>query len=308
MSAIYTITPSSHANTVKVDQAWSGSGIASGFKNFIQFPWKDGVLLIGQAADGAVQSYHLTGAAPFVTPVASKFDLAGPCDILQPFVIGAQQHVIAYRAQKGELSFHRVNADLTLSKPFKYHRLRSPGLTTGWTMMQPLTYLGMVYYVTYDRKTGAVEMFNVNVTAESEDGAPPLQTLNVWSWMWAHGWTHFAFFQFGGENFFFKINVDTPNVNIDHLSLDPNSRSNEVCTQKGKEWPDNQDPGLKVRPLTLSHGTPYLVSYMPSGRTTFFRVNADCQGWTKEAEQNTVAGASDIVTYRIDDQSFALLY
>jgi hypothetical protein len=308
MGAIYTISPSAQANAVKVDQAWSGGGIGSGLKNLIQFPWANGVLLLGQAAGGALQSYQLTATAPFVAPVASKFDLAGACDILQPFVIGGQQHVIAYRAQKGELSFHRVGADLTLSKPFKYHRLRSPGLTTGWTMMQPLTYLGMVYYVTYDRKTGAVEMFNVNVTADSEGGAAPLSTLNVWSWMWAHGWTHFAFFQFGGENFFFKINVDTPNVNIDHLSLDPNSRSNEVCTQKGDEWPDNQDPTLKVRPLTLSHGTPYLISYLPSGKTTFFRVNADCQGWTKEAEQKTIADASDIVTYRIGDQSFALFY
>jgi hypothetical protein len=313
MSTIFKISPSTAADAVDVADIWSGSDIPAGLTNLIQFPWDGGVLLLGQAADGSVKSFQLSAAAPFVKPVAGKFDLGGACDILQPFVIGGQQHVIAYRREtpgrkKGELSFHRVNADLTLSKPFIYYRLRSPGLTTGWTMMQPLTYLGMVYYLTYDFDTGIVEMFNVNVTANAADGVPPLQTLNVWSWTWAMGWKHFAFFQFGGENFFFKINVKSPNVNIDHLTLDPNQRSNEVCTQKGKEMPDNQDPALKVRPLTMARGAPYLVTYMPSGQTTFFRVASDCQGWTKEAERNTVANASDIVTYRIGDQSFALFY
>lgn len=310
--ALYKITAAAQANAVDVDNVWTQGGtggIASGLKNFVQFPWDDGVLLLGQAADGSVQSYKLTAAAPFVAPVSSKFDLGGACDILKPFVIGGKQHLLAYRSQKGELSFHRVNADLTLSKPYRYHRLRSPGLTTGWTMLQPLTYMNMVYYVTYDIKSGAVEMFNVNVTATSDDDVPPLQTLNVWSWVWAHGWTHFAFFQFGGENFFFKINVDTPNVNIDHLNLDPNLRSNEVCTQQGKQMPDNQDKTLIVSPLTMAHGAPYLVSYLPAaGKTTFFRVNSDCLGWTQEAQTNTIIDATDIVTYRIGDQSFALFY
>jgi hypothetical protein len=308
--AIYRISESDQANTVTVDNVWtqSGTGIAPGLTNLITFPWDDGVLLLGQAADGSVASYKLADTAPHVTPLASNFDLAGPCDILRPFVIGGVQHLIAYRAQSGELSFHRVNDDLTLSKPMKSRRLRSPGLTTGWTLMEPLTYLGMVYYVSYDIKSGAVQMFDVNVTATSEGGVPPLRTLNVWSWQWAHGWTNFAFFQLGGDNFFFKINVDIPNVNIDHLSTNPNQRSNEVCTHKGDIMPDNQDHSLLVRPLTLSHGAPYLVSYMPSGTTRVFRVHADCQAWTQEAQADTVAGASDVVTYRIGEQSFALFY
>ncbi len=310
MSAIYEIKATNAANTLQVDEVETQSvGIVSGLKNFVQFPWDDGVLLLGQAADSSVQSYKLTATAPYVSPVASKFDLNGPCDILKTFVIGGQQHLLAYRAQQGKLAFHRVNADLTLSKPYGYSRLRSPGLTTGWTMLQPLTYLGMVYYVTYSINTGAVEMFNVNVKANVEDDAPPLQTLNVWSWEWAHGWTHFAFFQFGGENFFFKINVATPNVNIDHLCLDANLRSNEVCTQKGKEMPDNQDPSLIVRSLSMSYGAPYLVTYLPgAGNTNFFRINSDCQGWTNEAQLKTIAGASDIVPYRVGKRSFALFY
>jgi len=95
-------------------------------------------------------------------------------------------------------------------------------------------------------------MFNINVTASVTDDAPPLQTMNVWSWVWAHGWTHFAFFQFGGENFFFKINVAFPNVNIDHLSLDPNQRSNEVCTQKGLR--DAEQSGPRPEGARDDHG------------------------------------------------------
>jgi hypothetical protein len=310
--ALYEISVSEHTGIVNVSNVWtqSGVGIASGLKNFIQFAWDGGVLLLAQGADGSVQSYRLTAAAPFVAPVKSNFDLGGPCDILKPFLIGGVQHVVAYRAASGKLSFHRVNADMTLSKPYVYYRLRSPGLTTGWTMMETITYLNMAYYVSYDTKTGAVELFNINVTATGAGDIPPLQSLNVWSWEWAHDWTRFAFFQLGGENFFFKINIGpSPNVNIDHLCLDPNLRSNEVCTKMSKQMPNNQDPTLIVRPLILNQGTPYLVNYLPgTGATIFYRVHSDCQGWSSEASLNTVTGASDIVTYQLGGRSFALFY
>jgi hypothetical protein len=303
------LTTSPQATIEAADLSAQGGGdIAAGLTNLVTFPWKDGVALLGQAADGSVDSYLLTATAPYVTPAHAKIDLGGKCDILQAFVIGGVQHLIAYYADSGKLSFHRVNADLSVSKAFVYSRLRSPGLTAGWTMLQPLTYLGMVYYVSYDSKTGTVEMFDVNVTAVAQGDQPPLQTMNVWSWQWAHGWQNFAFFQLGGENFFFKINVEKPNVNIDHLSLDPNSRSNEVCTQKGDLMPYNQDKGLIVRSIAMTGGTPYLVTYQPSGETAFLRVTSDCQGWMQEAQATNPSGASDIVTYRIGADGFVLVY
>ena len=310
MSTLFEIAPSKTAGTVDVNKVWSGGDIASGLKNFIQFPWNGGALLLGQDANGKVLSYTLSATAPYVTPVTSNFDLGGPCDVLKPMVIGGVQHVVAYRAKSGKLSFHRVNADMTLSKPYVYYRLRSPGYTADWTMMETITYLNMVYYVSYDAKSGAVELFNVNVTATGDGETPPLQSLNVWSWQWAHDWTHFAFFQLGGENFFFKINIGpSPNVNIDHLCLDPNLRSNEVCTLMNKQMPNNQDPTLIVRALILDDGAPYLVNYLPAaGATIFYRVHADCQGWSNAASLTTVASASDIVTWRIGGQSFALFY
>ena len=307
-STIYAIKASSQPNALQVDTVWTqggSGGIAAGLKNLVQFPYADGALLLGQAADGAVQSYKLTAAAPYVTPVASKFDLGGPCDILKPFVIGGRQHLLAYRAKAGMLHFHQVNDDLTLSKSFNYARARSPGLTSNWTMLEPFTYLNKVYYATYDFDTGSVELFDVEVTASAPAGIPPLQTLNVWTWTWAKGWTHFAFFQFGGENFFFKINVMKPNVNIDHLNLDPNLRSNEVSTQMPLD--DSQSLDI-VRSFYMDGGAPYLVNYLKSGKATFYRVHGDCQGWTMEARLTAVADASDIVTYRIGDRSFALFY
>ena len=306
---IYAIKASSQANSLQVDKVWAqggSAGIAAGLTNFVQFPYGDGALLLGQASDGSLQSYKLTAAAPYVTPIASKFALGGPCDILKPFVIGGRQHLFAYRAKAGVLHLHQVNDDLTLSKAFEYYRARSPGLTSDWTMVQPITYLNRVYYATYDFNTGMVELFDIDVTAvASAVGVPPLQTLNVWSWTWAKGWTHFAFFEFGGENFFFKINVMKPNVNIDHLNLDPGLRSNEVSTQMKLE--DSQALDI-VRSLYMEGGAPYLVNYLKSGKTTFYRVHGDCQGWTMEARLTTVADASDIATYRIGDRSFALFY
>jgi hypothetical protein len=313
-AVLYEIVPSAKAGSVNAINVWTNSDgrIVAGLKSLVRFPWHDGVLLLGQASDNSVHSYKLTAASPFVVPLTSNFDLGGPCDILKSFVIGGVQHLIAYRAASGKLSFHRVNADMTLSKPYVYYRLRSPGLTTGWTVMEPIIFLNMVYYVSYEMKTGAVELFSIYMTATGEGDCPPLQSLNVWSWQWAQGWTHFAFFQLGGENFFFKINVGTsPNVNIDHLSLDPNLRSNEVCTRMNKQMPNNQDPTLIIRSLILDQGTPYLVNYLPgTGATNFYRVHADCQGWSSESPVDTITipGASDIVTYQLGGRSFALFY
>jgi hypothetical protein len=310
--AIYEISLLARAGAVDVKSVWAhrDGEIVAGLKNLIQFSWEGGVMILGQAADGSLQSYKLTDATPFVAPVTSNFDVGGPCDILKPFVIGGVQHLVAYRAAYGKLSFHRVNPDMTLSKPSVYYRLRAPGLTTGWTMLELITYLNMVYYVSYDAKTGAVELFKINVAAPADGDTPPLQSLNVWSWQWAHDWTRFAFFQLGGENFFFKINVgQSPNVNIDHLSLDPNVRSNEVCTEMNDQMPNNQDPTLIVRPLILNQGTPYLVNYLPgTGATSFYRVHSDCQGWSNEASLKTIIGASEIIPYQLGGRSFALFY
>lgn len=305
---IYAISPSDKPDALTVKSVWAqggGGSLATGFVHLTQFMKKGKPYLLGVTAKGAATAYRLRGKAPWVEPVNSKIDFGGPCDIVQPFVIGDQLHLIAYGAKAGLLKFFAIGNDLSSSKPFEYFRHRPPGITTGWTVLQPITYLNKVYYATYGFDTGAVDLFSISVTAASAGGASPLDTENVWSWIWAKGWTRFAFFQFGGENFFLKTDTLKPNVNIDHLNDDPNSRSNEVGTQMNLE--DAQKLDI-VRAFYQDGGAPYFLTYMKSGKTTFNRVHGDCLGWTTEARLTAGEDASQIVTYRIGGQSFALFY
>jgi len=312
---IYSIVPSDKPDALTVKSVWSQSGrgpLAAGFVHLIQFTRKGTPYLLGVNAKGTTAAYRLRPKAPWVEPVKAKIDLGGPCEILQPFAIGDRLHLLAYSskpnapgARAGLLKFFAIGNDLSSSTPFEYFRHRPPGITTGWTVLQPITYLNKVYYATYGFDTGAVDLFSISVTAASAGGAPPLDTENVWSWTWAKGWTRFAFFQFGGENFFLKTNTLVPNVNIDHLDNNPNSRSDEVGTQLNLE--DAQKLDI-VRAFYQAGGAPYFLTYMKSGKTTFNRVHGDCLDWTTEARLAAVEGASQIVTYRIGGQSFALFY
>lgn len=304
---LYAISPSDKPGALTVKSVWSGDGpLASGFVHLFQFAYAGTPYLLGVNAKGAATAYRLRSKAPWIEPVKSAIDLGGPCDIVQPFAIGDKLHLIAYTEKAGLLKFFAIGDGLTSSKtPFEYFRHRQPGVTTGWTVLQPLTYLNKNYYMAYGFHTGSVELFSISVTASAAGGAPPLDTENVWSWVWAKGWTRFAFFQFGGENFFLKTNTLKPNVNIDHLDSDPSIRSNEVGTEMVLE--DAQKLDI-CRSFYQEGNAPYFLTYMKTGKTTFNRVHGDCLGWTTEARLTAVKGASDIVTYRIDDQSFALFY
>jgi hypothetical protein len=305
---IYSISPSTTPNSLTVQSVWTQTGggpLAAGFTQLVHFTQQGAPCILGVAANGKTAAYQLQNRSPWITPVDSKIDLGGPCDIVQPFVIGDRLHMVAYQAKEGILRFYAIVDDFSSSKPFEYYRMRPPGITTGWTVLQPITYLNNVYYATYNFDIGAVDLFSISVTANSSGGAPPLDTRNVWSWTWAKGWTRFAFFTLGGENFFLKTNTLKPNVNIDHLNNDPNSRSNEVGTQMDLEDAQHLDI---VRAFYQAGGAPYFVTYMKSGKTTFNRVHGDCLGWTTESRLSAVAGATQIATYRIGDQSFALFY
>jgi len=53
---------------------------------------------------------------------------------------------------------------------------------------------------------------------------------SFWTKEWAQGWTRFAFFKMGGENFFLKTNPPHKNVNIDHMVDNPAEGSHPVGT------------------------------------------------------------------------------
>jgi hypothetical protein len=127
----------------------------------------------------------------------------------------------------------------------------------------------------------------------------------MWSHQWAKGWTRFAFFQFGGENFFLKTNTWKPNVNIDHVLDNISSGTAEVATKLDLQ--DAQDLH-RVEPFTRENGDPYFITYKGDGTVTFNRFWSDCLGWTTVASLASKPGASHIIPLSAADRSFLLVH
>ena len=311
---LYSIAAGSARGTLDVTQVWAQNGatpLPSGLKQIVPITSGSTTYLIGFDADGKGTALKTTSAAPFLTPVDSNIDV-GAADIINPFVLGNSPWLLAYQAEKGNLSFFPVTSDLTAPKPpFSYSHKRVP-LTANFTVCEPIVINDLLYVLMYSFKTGDVNIWSLNVTpyppAGSPPGTPALNILPVWVHQWAKSWDKFAFFYMGGESFFFKINFGPKlNVNIDHILDDPSEGSVEVGT-----WMQNQltDPTKIdiVEPFTMGAGEPYYVTYRNDGSTDWFRIHVDCQGWTKEASGSTVASATQVVPYQVGDDRFALFY
>jgi len=150
-------------------------------------------------------------------------------------------------------------------------------------------------FLGYNQANGSVALYSF----------PPTQSnpVCVWSHQWAKGWTRFAFFQFGGENFFFKTNIAKLNVNIDHV-LDGLSTG---TMQVGTNLPlANALQLTAVEPLTLANGDPHFITYMPDGTTTINRFNGDCLGWTTLATWTSSPNATHVVPFRLAEDAFVL--
>ena len=69
----------------------------------------------------------------------------------------------------------------------------------------------------------------------------------------AKGWTRFAWFTWGGQNFFLKTNTWKPNVNIDHMSSVLSQGSSEVGSHL--DLKDAQKLDI-VHPFIVGEGDP----------------------------------------------------
>ncbi len=302
--SLYTLDVDASGEVSLTPVADSGS-IPSGLAHLISFSIDEQMYLFGVDSSGNAILFRLLSSAPFISPGIPVSLNVGPFDMVRAFLLADRTYLITYAAASGDLNFFSLDADGKVSEPYRYYRKRQPGLTSGWSTLETLNYLNLPYFLAYSDATGDVELFGISATAVSAAGMPPLLCSNVWSWTWAKGWGNFAFFQLGGENFFFKINRPYPNINIDHLSIDPASRSNEVGTHL--ELTDWQKINI-VHALSLDQGTPFLLAYQAGGKLAFHRIFSDCQGWCDQAPIPVAENVSQIVTYRLDGKSFALFY
>jgi hypothetical protein len=254
--------------------------------------------------DQSTDAWELTTEAPWVASVDSSVDLSNKkWDFIEPFVIGNQPHLMCYKADPGWFAFFPIGDDLSTKAHFIFRHPRVP-VTYGFTMVKPLVALGQVFFIGYNSVDGTIISWTLDVTATSEPGRPPLAATPVWVHQWAKGWTRFAFFNWGQENFFLKTNTWKPNVNIDHLQNTLSQGSNEVGSYLHLK--DDQSLNI-VKPFAMDNDEPYFLTYLEgSGESTFNRFHANCSSWSTVASITGVTGAKHILPYRIGDTNLAM--
>lgn len=235
---------------------------------------------------------------------AANLQLSGKADLLESFVLGNIPYLAAYRRDKGIFDFYPVQPDLTCPFSYRFFRNHAPGVTAGFTTVKLFTVQGGVAYMGYNKQTGDVAVYTLSVIATSPPGIAPLLSLCVWDHQWAPGWTRFAFFQWGGGNFFLKTNTDKPNVNVDHLSDNPANGTVEVGSKL--KLTDDQVLSI-VEPFTLGSEDPYFITYRPDGHITLNRFRGDGQSWTVAGEFDAPAGAVKILPIRTSTQQLFVL-
>lgn len=309
MTSIYSITPA--AGGVALAPVWTQAktGLAAGYTAMV--PVQVGATTALFAYNKATQQtdvYTLTGAAPWVELAATKPELSGPAwDSLGTFVLGNEPYLMTYEREHGTFGFFRVASDLSVGAPYSFVLPRNTP-TRGFTTVAAYPSLGQLTITGYDFDTGVVANFSLAVTPASIGNAPPLLAQNVWYHQWAKGWTHFAFFQLGGANFFFKINTAKLNVNIDHMQDTPALGSVEVGSYLQAQLPDALAITSTAH-VPWANGEPYLLTYIaPTGATVVYRIHADCQGWTSLGACTTELNATQAIPYRIGETSYVLLY
>ncbi len=313
MPTLYRVTRTAVAEQLQMGQVWEQEGsapLAEGYRHIV--PVRIGAstyLLALPQRGGAAEAFTVQGSAPFLAPTPSTLEPGGPWDSVEPLCIGGDTYLLAYAAAAGQMAFIPIDEQLRSYAPYQFSRLREPGITKGFDVVQPVVVNGSVNVLCYGSSTGEVNIYSLNATARPAAGSPPgtpaLLAAAAWVHQWARHWTRFAFFELGGEAFFLKTNTGKLNVNIDHILDDPSQGTVEVGTYLEL---DNALELDIVRPFYMAGGDPYFLAYMNSGSTTLYRFHSDCRGWTEQASLQAVAGATTIVPLLAGGETYLLFY
>ncbi len=305
-SLIYQIQESNKPNTLDVKEVVSSSAISSSYANLSPIVVKGQTYLLGyNSTANHLDIFEFSGASPWLKAVPAKPKIQSGLSIIEPFTIGNRSDIAGYEPKKGIFYLYSVGDDLSLSKkPYEFFRNHEPSLTQGFTTLKSFTSFGQVVFLGYNGSNGYVALYTLSVTATSPPDSPPLLLTPAWAHNWAKGWTRFAFFQLGGENFFLKTNTDKPNVNIDHIMDGLSTGTAEVGTNLNLK--DAQKLSI-VQPFYLGNGDPYFVTYKSDGTVTLFRFHSDCLGWTQVAGLKSKSNASQMIPLATGGKLFLLI-
>jgi hypothetical protein len=303
-ASIYSIQQGEKQNILEVNHVGSTPDLNTSYASLSKLAVKARVYLLGYDTKSAQPDvYQFQSGSPWVTRLSTQLKIGSGVDIIEPFVIGNQPHLMCYRAKDGTMEMFAIGDELSLSKPYRYVRYSEPGLTQGFTTLKPFTCFGQIVFLGYNGENGYVAMYTLSVVASSPANTPPLRMTPVWSHHWAKGWTRFAFFQLGGENFFLKTNTWKPNVNIDHV-LDDLSGAVPVGTNL--DLKNAQELG-SVQAFNLEHGDPYFATYEKNGEVTLNHFNSNCLGWTTVAVFKSKENATHAIPIEVEGKLLLLV-
>ncbi|PYS91624.1 MAG: hypothetical protein DMF64_11690 [Acidobacteria bacterium] len=306
-SIIYSVAQTDNINQLTVKEVAQPTTLKASYANLTPVTVQGKTYLLGyNATADAPDLYEFTASAPWLQTATGKFKVGAGYDIIEPFTLGNKPFVACYKAKDGVFSIFSIANDLSISGPYKFFRNHEPALTQGFTTLKAFVCFGIVVFLGYNGANGYVATYTMSTIATSPPNTPPLLMTPQWSHVWAKGWTRFAFFQLGGENFFFKTNTWKPNVNIDHVLDNLAAGTTEVASNLNAALKDAQTLDI-VQPLVLGNGDPYFVTYMKNGQMTLNRFHSDCMGWTTVATLTAKANATQVVPLGAGDNAFLLV-
>lgn len=306
---IYSVQQTVKRDTLTVKEVAQPSVLKAGYSSLTTLTAQGKTYLFGyNSTAGSIDVYRFTASAPWLKADPQQLEVGAGYDIIEPLTLGNEPYVACYKAETGVFKLFAIAGDMTVSGTgYEFFRNHEPALTQGFTMVRSFNCFGSVVFMGYNGVNGYVATYTLSITSKSTGGAPPLLMTPNWSHVWAKGWTRFAFFQFGGENFFFKTNTWKPNVNIDHVLDDLSRGTVEVASHLNDALKDAQALYV-VESLTLGSGDPYFVTYMKNGQMTINRFHSDCQGWTTVASMKAIANATQVVPLAVNGKAFILVH
>lgn len=308
-SIIYSVRQTAKRDTLAVKEVAQPGVLKAAYSSLTSLTAQGKTYLFGyNSTADHIDIYQFTASAPWLKADPQQLKVGAGYDIIEPFMLGNEPYVACYKAKNGVFKLFAIAADMSVSGTgYEFFRNHEPALTQGFTMVKSFTCFGSVVFMGYNGVNGYVATYTLSMTANSPAGTPPLLMTPNWSHVWAKGWTRFAFFQLGGENFFFKTNTWKPNVNIDHVLDDLSQGTIEVASNLNDALKDAQTLNV-VQPLTLGSGGPYFVTYMKNGQMTINRFHSDCMGWTTVASMKAISNATEIVPLLVDGKAFILVH
>lgn len=300
MVAIYRLSPGQAFAEIKAELAWQqqkgAEGFPAGYGAMCSYHHGgEAILLAMDAGQSRIDSYRLDDltAAPVFeqhTTVSTHYDL------MSSFMLAGQPHVVAYQASTGVMDFFRVTSQRQLEVIYSY-RQSYGAVSSGYTTLLAYDYQGMMLLLAYNQNSGDVAIYQLQVTSSA-----PLQLSSAWNGKWSPGWHHFGLFQWGGENFFIKSNVNHGNETyIDHLSDSPGQGSRPV----GRHLPPLTPTALA--PLAFA-GMRCFVCYDNTGQIVINRIDSDGTGWTPSATFSAVTDGSTLQMLYLVQQPCLLVY